>query len=226
MIRYLRSLNKNDDDIIKELKKIKFSEIECLGEDCTSYIYEKLLRKASSFNYIKDIKVNIYKSELEIINNLKDEDTKDILFLLLVYYKWALNVEHLSINNSKYQIVQSSDMEIFKLANLLKLRKNKRNEIFNFLFNNGLYISNVFKSKEYYSIPFCEKVGIPEFTICDYDNLLFYLKKYNDKDSYFNCFECNKIVKKKSNSQKYCSNCAKINKIKSTVENRKSKITL
>ena len=46
------------------------------------------------------------------------------------------------------------------------------------------------------------------FTIENYDDVVYHYEMYLYPDRYFKCQKCKKIVKKKSNNQKYCKECS------------------
>lgn len=227
LIRYLASQDMSFDDIKKQLEKFPLIGCEYLGKKETDIIYNKILEKALAYPLITDIEVNIYKSEMEVINSIEDENIKKLLFILLVYYKWAVNQSYLyffsKYNDTKMVIV--NDKDVWKYAEIMKLRVSERYKLSYYLIKNNLYVEDNFKSNNYFYLPFCVDEGEIAITINNYDNILGELYYYNDKDNYKRCVECGTVIKKTRSPKKYCNDCSKIKKneqIKAS-KNRKHK---
>lgn len=219
LIRYLSSEGMSSDEIKKELENFPLIGCEYLDKKEMNIIYDKILARALSCPLITDIKVNVYKSEMEIINKLEDENARRLLFVLLVYYKWAINQQYLfffsKYNNTK--MVITNDLDIWKYAGLMKLRVAERYKICNKLIIDGLYVEDNFKSNNYFYLPFLKEEGELAFTIDNYDNIIGELDYYNDSEHYKRCAECGVVIKKTRSPKKYCDNCARV------VKNQKNK---
>ena len=219
LIRYLSSEGMSSEEIKKELENFPLVGCEYLDKKEIDLIYNKILERALSVPLVTDISVTIYESEINIINSLEDENARKLLFMLLVYYKWAVNQQYLFFfsryNDTK--MVITNDMDIWKYAGLMKLRVAERYKLCNQLIIKGLYVEDNFKSNNYFYLPFSVDEGNIALTISNYDNVIGEYYYYNDKDNYKRCSECGVVIKKTRSPKKYCDNCAKI------IKNNKNK---
>lgn len=211
LIRYLVSLGKSFDEIKKEMEKFPLVGCEYLDESDIDLIYHKIMDRALSCSLVTDVEVTIYKSEMDKINELEDDNAKRLLFVLLVYYKWAMNQNYLYFFSRHFnkKMVITNDMDIWKYSNIMKLRVAERYKICNELILKELYVEDNFKSNNYFYIPFAVDEGEEVIKIKNYDNILGELYIYNDKEHYKRCSECGVVIKKSRSPKKYCNNCAK-----------------
>ena len=221
LIRYLASEGLSSQEIRKEIDKFPLVGCEYLDKKEVDIIYNKILEKALSQPLVTGVVVNIYKSEIDIINSIENEEARNLLFVLLVYYKWAVKQSNTNMyffsryNNTKMVLV--NDLDMWKNAGLMKLRKAERYKVNNILINKGLYVEDNFKSNNYFYLPFSVDSGDIAFSVSNFDNILGELLYYNDPDSYKRCQECGMVIKKTRSPKKYCAKCAKI------VKNRQNK---
>lgn len=220
LIRYLSSEGMSSEEIKKELEAFPLIGCEYLDKKEINLIYDKILERALSYPLITGIKVNIYKSEIDTINTLDDDNAKKMLFALLVYYKWAINQPYLyffsKYNNTK--MVITNDLDIWKCSGLMKLRVAERYKVCNKLIIDGLYVEDNFKSNNYFYLPFSVDDGEIAITIENYDNIIGELNYYNNPDKYKRCSECGVVINKTRSPKKYCDNCARIVKNKQNKE--------
>lgn len=211
LIRYLASEGMSSDDIRKELEKFPFIGCEYLDKKDTDIIYNKIIDRALSCSLVTGIEINVYKSEIDIINSVEDENARNLLFTLLVYYKWAINQSYLYFysKHNDVKMVMTNDLDIWKYANIMKLRVAERYKLCNQLILKNLYVEDNFKSNNYFYLPFLVEDGEIAFTINNYDNILGELYIYNDPEHYKRCSECGVVIKKTRSPKKYCDSCAK-----------------
>lgn len=222
LVRYLTNLNYPISDIKDVLKRIPMSGGEFLSDKEKDIIFNKIINKANEFEFITGVVVNIYKKEMDIISNLDDEYARNLLFVYLVYYKWAIQVSHLNfyskINDAKMALENNND--IWKLANLSKLRVADRYRLCNLLFVKGLYKVDNFKSHNYIYLPFVENSGDVVITISNYENILGELFMYLNPNEFKRCCVCGTVIKKTRSPKKYCTSCAYKENIRKTKENK------
>ena len=90
LVRYLTSvLNYSNEEIKNVLEKIPMSGGEYLTSKDKDVIFSKIINKANEFDFVTGIEIDIYKSEMDVILSLEDEYARNLLFVYLVYYKWA-----------------------------------------------------------------------------------------------------------------------------------------
>lgn len=223
LVRYLTSLGYSTDDIMNVLFSIPMSGGEYLSERDKNVIFSKIIAKANEYDFITGITVKIYKSEMDIIESIENEYARNLLFVYLVYYKWALNVKYLQFYSKKNNIsmVIENNNDIWKIAGLSKLRVADRYRLCNFLYNKNLYMIDNFKSHNFIYIPFCVNDGELAIEITNYNNILGELLLYEKPSEYKRCVVCNTVIKKTRSPKKYCTNCAYKENIRKTKENKK-----
>lgn len=224
LVRYLTSLGYSIEDIKNVLAKIPMSGGEFLSANEKDIIFSKIIDKANQFEFITDISVTIYKNEIDTILSVEDEYARNLLFVYLVYYKWASQIKHLqfySRHNDAIMVLENNS-DIWKLAGLSKLRVADRYRLCNNLFTLGLYKIDNFKSHNYIYIPFAQNSGEVAFTIKNYDNILGELFLYSSPNQYKRCCVCGTVIKKTRSPKKYCTSCAYKENIRKTKENKKS----
>lgn len=230
-IRYLFNEGLSFNEIIKELKERKISGDELISDLDLTLIYDKLIKKALQYPYIDDFKIEIYRNEYDFLASIKDTKVQIIAFCLLIYYKWTINNSSLYFfrGKNKDRWCIDPEFDIFKIAHLSSLRPKARNSILRELQKMEYYYTEVINKESrtnlymFINIPTEEKKYDVVWTI-DGENDIYgeFLLLFEEK-KYKRCHSCGKIIKIKSNHQKWCENCARNMKISSTVENRKLK---
>lgn len=147
---------------------------------------------------IEDIRID--KSESNYINNIaKNDNEKKLLFTMFCICKSQCDNGYV---NTEY----ISDTELFKSANVCGTKDKKYNMLYELEKREVVKSSfNGFYILEYNDI---EKKDEDDFVITQFENLgNTFLDKY--KDGYKKCEVCGKLIKMKSNRQKYCKICSK-----------------
>ena len=211
LIRYLSSIGMKEEDIKKQLAKFPFAGCEYLDKTEISYLYDKILQKALSRPLVSGIEVDIYESEMEVIESVEDFDARKLLFVLLIYYKWASQQSCLKFFSryNNVDMVITNDLDIWKNAGIMGLRVSERYKLCNKLIEKGLYVEDNFKANNYFYLPFCQKNGKIAIKITNYDNILGELLYFEDKNHYKRCSNCGIVITKTRSPKKYCSNCAR-----------------
>ena len=224
LVRYLTSKGYNDDKIKSVLSAIPMSGGEYLSEKEKDVIYSKIINKANDFPFITGIKVKIYRSEMDAICSVPNIYARNLLFVYLVYYKWAIQIDYLSFYSKKNDIMMAieNNNDIWKIAGVSKLRVADRYLLCNILFTKGLYKIDNFKSHNYIYIPFAADDGEQVMEISNYDNILGELLLYLEPEQYKRCVVCGKVIKKTRSPKKYCIDCAYKENIRKTKENKRS----
>nr|DAG31330.1 MAG TPA: hypothetical protein [Caudoviricetes sp.] len=222
LVRYLTSLGYSVDDIKKMLSEIPMAGGEYLSAKDKDVIFSKIIAKANEYEFVTDKTIKIYKSELEEIAKVEDEHARHLLFIYLVYYKWASTISYLQFYSKKNDItmVIENNNDIWKLAGLSKLRVADRYRLCNLLFNKGLYRVDNFKSHNYIYIPFSVDEGDVALEISNFDNLLGELLMIESPTEYKRCVVCGKVIRKTRSPKKYCSDCAYQENLRKTKERK------
>lgn len=224
LVRYLTSLNYSEEDIKKVLMSIPIAGGEYLSNKDKESICSKILNKANEYDFVTNINVNIYEEEMDVIMSLEDKDLRHLLFIYLIYYKWASNVKHLKFFSKKNNIVMvvENNSDLWKLAGISKLRVSERYRLCNMLYNLGLYKIDNFKSHNYIYIPFIKNDGKVVINISNYNNLIGEILLFENPDDYKRCIVCGTVIKKTRSPKKYCQECAYKENLRKTKENKKS----
>ena len=156
IVRYLKfDKGYSDEDILNVLSKIPMHGGDALTKQHKNEIYSRIIEKAPKYEYVKDIEVKIYKSELDIINSITNENRRNLLFCSLVYYKWGQHIfsENFYSKVSERVMVLEDDENISKISKIMKLRKDERFALYRELYLKKYYIQDIIKSKNYFYIP-------------------------------------------------------------------------
>ena len=223
LVRYLTSLGKSEEEIKKTLSLIPMSGGEYLSSRDKDIIYSKILSKANEFDFVTGIRIKIYKEELEVIEDIDDEVLRHLLFIYLVYYKWASNVKDLRFYSKKNDImmVVENNNDLWKLAGLSKFRVADRYRMCNKLFEKGLYRIDNFKAHNYIYLPFVKNTGELAFEISNYKNVLGEILLYEEPEKYKRCAVCKTVIKKTRSPKKYCMDCAYTENLRKTREKKR-----
>lgn len=222
LVRYLTSLNYSVEEIKEVLLEIPMSGGEYLSSKDKDVIFSKIIAKANEYEFVTNKVVKIYQSELDIIEQVEDDYARHLLFIYLVYYKWASTVSHLQFYSKKNDVMMviENNNDVWKLAGLSKLRVADRYRLCNLLFNKGLYKIDNFKAYNYIYIPFVEDDGDVAIEISNFDNILGELLIYEKPTEYKRCVVCNTVIKKTRSPKKYCINCAYKENLRKTKERK------
>lgn len=223
LVRYLTSLGYDVEKIKNVLNEIPIAGGEYLSAKEKDVIFSKIIAKANEYDFVTNVKVVIFQEELDIIQTITDRDVRSLLFVYLVYYKWAKNVKHLQFYSKKNNVtmVVENNNDIWKLAGLSKLRVSDRYRLCNILFNKGLYKIDNFKSHNYIYIPFAKNEGTPVIEISNFNNILDELFLYEQPTEYKRCNICGVVIKKTRSPKKYCKECAYKENLRKTKENKR-----
>ena len=77
-IKVFKKSGYSDEDILNVLSKIPMHGGDALTKQHKNEIYSRIIEKAPKYEYVKDIEVKIYKSELDIINSIKNKNWVNI----------------------------------------------------------------------------------------------------------------------------------------------------
>lgn len=224
LVRYLTYLGYDNDYIKEVLNKIPIAGGEFLSDKDKDLIFEKIIAKANKYDFIFDISVDIYEEELDTIMTIEDLHARHLLFILLVYYKWAVKVNYLQFYSKKNDIIMviENNNDLWKIAGLSKLRVADRYRLCNLLYNKGFYRIDNFKAHNYIYLPFVREEGNIVITINRYNNILGEMLLYENPKEYKRCVVCGTVIKKTRSPKKYCTDCAHKENIRKTKENKKS----
>lgn len=203
----------NYNSIVEYLRKywkmFAESDYEKKIEDCVKNVQKY------PFKSIESIKIT--RSELDFIANLGNIRLEKIAFVLLCIAKYECYYH----DEPKYWISWSLN-NISKLARV-HVTKDENRKLFRELVTVGAIESNSSGGNLYEHVLFvsCKKDDnvVLELSEVDYKELAYtYLFYKNGFSGYVHCERCGRLVKQKSNRQKFCNDCAEENDKKSKLE--------
>lgn len=226
-------------NIMEDLKESLGEEFVYTKWNNTVKIMINVFFKFIKTNKIETIKmhdiseIRISKNELDKIKELKDLVLEKLSFVLLVYAK----INYLQ-NPKTYQKVKDGEKKkkidywvnqsfniIFKEAKV-GLKGDEQKKKINKLYEKKYISMSKMNNKTSIKINYVDKESIKseeDLVITDFDGVVYqYLLWKGEK--WRRCEICGKWIRIKGikdNSKKYCSTCAKSEKIRKTIENRK-----
>lgn len=208
--RYLKyDMGYSDYEITKAITNIKSRKKELYDDDVWENVMVKLLNGYDKSEYIKDYRVGISQTELDIILDQPTIELRNLLFVLLVYFKWARNTKSRLCMRGTDTWVKEEDLDCCKIAGLNKLRKSERVDLFSILYKKGVYKSDfIRKYNNIFTLPFVDDKK-PVIVIDDFTEIIAHLENYIDPNKCTHCIECGALTYKTSNRQKACKMCSK-----------------
>lgn len=172
-----------------------------------SYLIPKI-DKAIGFAKTESLRtmdsVSIYQEEINIIQQLPEE-AQDLAFEYLFLSKWS--------SDEKGFFLSQADAK--KLLGKPSMR-NSQLQSLNYILEKEKYIKFVdTKTKELIKVLGKQDEGLEVIRIEDFNHPTLYYRRYLG-DRIINCEICNCLVKPRGNKQKYCKNCARVQKLKQT----------
>lgn len=156
-------------------------------------------------NNVKE--VEIYKSEVEFIKNIKGEKFQKLAFTYLVYARLLYKLEG---KNEECWVDGKHQTELFKDANVTDKGRLQLEDIHR-MYKNGILELSFINSNNNVKVTFNEKEDNEiELVINDFRELGLQWLGYCDDRKIKKCEICNKFfIKGRNGRSKYCKDCAK-----------------
>lgn len=166
-------------------------------------IVESALRDADKWR-VKDVGyISITENEMNAIAGVEKESYRKILFSLLCCSKYWNKVNQLNNNWSN-----TKESDLIKLANVYAITVRDRGKMFFDLKNDGYISFSKRVDNLNIRVDFVDDESPEVMRITDFRNLgNQYLAFF--EGGYFKCKMCGAVIKKKSNSHKFCKECAR-----------------
>lgn len=180
-----------------------YNEID--WEELVKGIIKTTLRNDNPvINNVKE--VEIYKSEVEFIKNIKGEKFQKLAFTYLVYARLLYKLEG---KNEECWVDGKYQTEIFKDANVTDKGRLQLEDIHR-MYKNGILELSFINSNNNIRITFNEKEDKEiEFTVNDFRELGLQWLYYCNNKKICKCELCEKVFVRRGNNNSYCSVCSK-----------------
>lgn len=172
---------------------------------------DKVVRSSAKYGLIRISGVVITRSEMDCIESIGSKTLQRLMFTLLCVAKYCN-----AVNPKNNNWVNKPDKEIFALAGI-KATIKKQSLMINDLWSAGyIAFSNVVNNINI-NVCIVDNDSEPVMVITDFRNLGNQLLMYQG-EPYMECGCCGVVVKRNSNAQKYCNDCANEVNIKKTTD--------
>lgn len=145
--------------------------------------------------------ISITAGELARIDSLKSSISKRVLFTMLCLAKYRIKIKQKNDGWISYEI-----SDIFSLANV-KMRSSRQYAVLNELLAEDLIRMNKVVDNISMRVQIVDE-DKEVLRITDFRNLGNQFMKRTDAGRYIECVNCGLVVRKGSNSQRYCKACA------------------
>lgn len=195
LIRFCKTQDKNFNPII-EANTIK-----------------KWIRSALKYDLRKIDSIFVSQTEIDFIKTINNNKERKLLFSILVFSK-ALKKGSVKKDKSKlktsenYYIHYNNFSDIIRLS---KLNNVSETDLADILHKYKGYFTFYNAERELIRLDFIDKNPIKKIEVLDLNNLsIYYNILFEEHRPAAFCITCGKEIKKNSNIQKYCKDCAKI----------------
>lgn len=161
----------------------------------------KQVKGTDKYSLVEIDGIPITQKELDICNSLSGKQVKRLMFTLICIAKF-----NNAANDKNNGWVNRQDNEIFRMANVTTPIK-RQSLMLNDLRELGLIRFSRKVDNININVTCIDDNGDPALIITDYRNLGYQYMKYCG-EPYFECASCGIVVKRGSNIQKYCHDCA------------------
>lgn len=162
---------------------------------------DRIIKGASKFPLINIESVPITKKEMGVCDSLDGVQCRRLLFTLICLAKYSDLV-----NEKNGGWVNRQDKEIFKLANVVTSIKRQSLMLNDFRAAGLIRFSRKVDNVNI-NVLCLDTGGETVLEIKDFRNLGYQYMRFHG-DPYIECEECGLVIRKRSNAQKYCHDCA------------------
>lgn len=162
---------------------------------------DRIVKGADKFPLIDIESVPITGKEIEVCDALDGVQPRRLMFTLICLAKYSDLV-----NDKNGGWVNRPDKEIFKLANVVTSIKRQSLMLNDFRAAGLIRFSRKVDNVNI-NVQCLDTSGDAVLEIKDFRNLGYQYMRFHG-DPYIECEECGIVIKKRSNAQKYCHDCA------------------
>lgn len=212
---YRQKLELNKDQTSEKLHEFMRKNFKNYNSALWEKIIEDISNKADKYPLREIDYIGISQNELDNIANLHNIKYEKLLFTMLCYAK-LYNI--MSENNNGW--VNTGIQELYRVARVTVKYKKDKFLYLNDLEKNGFISFSNRNDNLNIRINFATDTDIV-LKINDYRELGYEYLNYIGDGKFIRCQECDRLVRKNNNRQKYCSDCYK--KINSKMTNQRQK---
>lgn len=176
---------------------------------------KKWINSAMNYDLRKIDNVSISQKEVDFLKTINNTKDKKLLFTILIFSK-ALKKGNVRRKKTKmrtseyYYIHYNNFLDIIRLS---KLSNTSETDLADILNKYRSYFTFYNAERELIRLDFVDKNPKQKIIISDLNNLTnYYNILFEEHKTIAYCITCGKQIKKNSNIQKYCKECAKIKK--------------
>lgn len=180
-------------------------------------IIDRQANLSDKYDLVDIAGVEITIGEIDTIKQIKGKLLQKLMFTMLCLAKYG---NAISTHNNGW--VNRRDNEIFSLANITATNK-RQSLMINDLWTMGYIGYSRAVDNINVNVKIIDEKGSAAMLINDFRNLGNQYLRYCG-EQYIECQCCGAVIKKRSNSHKYCKSCAPEINIKKTIENQRGSL--
>ena len=213
---YRQKENLNKEQTFNKLNEFMENNYKNYNSATWEDIIEDISKKANKYPLREIDYIEITKSEIDMIRNVCDIKYEKLLFTMLCYAKLYNNI---SDKNNGW--VNTDIKELFRVARVSVRYRNDKFLYLNDLETAGLISFSNKNDNLNLRVTFVDNNSDTVLKIDDFRELGYEYLNYIGDGKFIRCECCKKLIRKKSNKQKYCTDCYK--RINSDMTNERQK---
>jgi len=178
-----------------------------------AHTIKKWVRSALNYDLRKIESVSVSQKEIDTLKAINNNKDKKLLFTILIFSK-ALKIGSVKRDKSKlrtsehYYIHYNNFSDIIRLSRLNNISETDLADILHGYYNYFIFYN---AERELIRLNYVDKNPENEIVIGDLNNVMEYFNiLFQEHKPISRCINCGKEIKKNSNIQKYCKECAKL----------------
>lgn len=213
---YRQKENLNKEQTFNKLNEFMENNYKNYNSATWEDIIEDISKKANKYPLREIDYIEITKSEIDTIRNICNIKYEKLLFTMLCYAKL-----YNKISDKNKGWVNTDIKELFRVARVSVRYRNDKFLYLNDLETAGLISFSNKNDNLNLRVTFVDNNSDTVLKIDDFRELGYEYLNYIGDGKFIRCECCKKLIRKKSNKQKYCTDCYK--RINSDMTNERQK---
>ena len=213
---YRQKENLNKEQTFNKLNEFMEKNYKNYNSTTWEDIIEDISKKANKYPLREIDYIEITKSEIDTIRNICNIKYEKLLFTMLCYAKL-----YNKISDKNNGWVNTDIKELFRVARVSVRYRNDKFLYLNDLETAGLISFSNKNDNLNLRVTFVDNNSDTVLKIDDFRELGYEYLNYIGDGKFIRCECCKKLIRKKSNKQKYCTDCYK--RINSDMTNERQK---